>query len=348
MIIQAGLNYWIISGTRKEPVNMFEKNFSYSHCGQSNTFYPFASLRLCVRPVWFLFFLICWLSIFTSFCFAEETQTWQGHDEGDISLIATEVESHELARVVYAERQRTGPSSADPHPSNLMMAQVKDLKDPQETSEGSDPWADEAEEIDSIYDPLEPMNRAFFQFNDKLYFWVMKPVATGYKFVVPQVARVSIRNFFSNLVMPIRAISCLLQGKFEALGMVLVRFVVNSSAGFLGFQDVAKQALNFPIQDEDLGQVFAFYGIGPGFYLDLPFLGPYSIRDAVGWGGGLFLNPFDYVVDFWPNVGIRTCDIVNKTSLRIGDYEAMKEAALDPYIAMRDAYYQYRLNLIEK
>jgi len=200
----------------------------------------------------------------------------------------------------------------------------------------------------SVPDPLCLLNRCMFQFNDKLYFWVMKPVATGYKFVVPQVARVSIRNFFSNLVMPIRAISCLLQGKFEALGMVLVRFVVNSSAGFLGFQDVAKQALNFPIQDEDLGQVFAFYGIGPGFYLDLPFLGPYSIRDAVGWGGGLFLNPFDYVVDFWPNVGIRTCDIVNKTSLRIGDYEAMKEAALDPYIAMRDAYYQYRLNLIEK
>lgn len=291
-----------------------------------------------------LFCLICWFSIFVSFCFAEKAQTWPGHFEGDTSLFATEVEGHELDRMVYEERQRTEPGPAV-HPSNLKIAQVKD---PQETSEGSDPWEDEAEEIDSIYDPLEPMNRAFFQFNDKLYFWVLKPVATGYNYVVPQVARVSIRNFFSNLVMPIRAISCLLQGKFESLGIVLVRFVVNSSAGFLGFQDVAKQALNFPIQDEDLGQVFAFYGIGPGFYLDLPFLGPYSIRDAVGWGGGLFLNPFDYVVDFWPNVGIRAYDIVNKTSLRIGDYEAMKEAALDPYIAMRDAYYQYRLHLIEK
>ena len=346
----------MISGMRKKPVDggllvrinwnqiMFEKNLSYSLCRQKNTFYPFASLRFYARPVWFLFFLICWLGILTSFCFAEKTQTWQGHDQGNISLIAAEVESHELHRMVYAEMQRTEAAHAE-RPSNLKLAQVKDT---QETSEGSDPWEDEAEEIDSIYDPLEPMNRAFFQFNDKVYFWVLKPVATGYNYAVPQLMRVSIRNFFSNLTMPIRAISCLLQGKFEALGMVLVRFLVNSSAGFLGFQDVAKQALNFPVQDEDFGQVFAFYGIGPGFYIDLPFLGPYSIRDAVGWGGGLFLNPFNYVVDFWPNVGIRTYDIVNKTSLRIGDYEAMKEAAIDPYVAMRDAYYQYRLNLIEK
>ena len=343
MIFQTGLDYCMISGMRKEPANMFEKDLSYSHCRQNDTFYPFASLRLCARPVWFLFFLICWLSIFVSFCFAEKAQTWSGHVQGE-TFLATEVEGHELYRVAFAEIRQTEANPAG-RPSNLKIAQIKD---PEETSEGSDPWGDEAEEIDSIYDPLEPMNRAFFQFNDKLYFWVLKPVATGYNKVIPQLARVSIRNFFSNLVMPLRAVSCLLQGKFEALGIVLVRFVVNSSAGFLGFQDVAKQALNFPVQDEDLGQVFAFYGIGPGFYIDLPFLGPYSLRDAVGWGGGLFINPFDYVVDFWPNVGIRTWDIVNKTSLRIGDYEAMKEAALDPYVSMRDAYYQYRLNLIEK
>ncbi len=291
-----------------------------------------------------LFSLVCWLSMFTSFCFAEKGQTWPGHVEGETFLLATEVEGHELARMVYAEGRRTEPGPAV-NPSNMKIAQVRD---PQEVSDSSEPWEDEAEEIDSISDPLEPMNRAFFQFNDKLYFWVLKPVATGYSKVVPQFGRVCIRNFFSNLVMPVRAVSCLLQGKFESLGIELVRFVVNTSAGFLGFQDVAKQALDFPVQDEDLGQVFAFYGIGPGFYIDLPFLGPYSFRDAVGWGGGLFINPLNYVVDFWPNVGVRTYDIVNNTSLRIGDYEAMKEAALDPYVSMRDAYYQYRLNLIEK
>lgn len=118
--------------------------------------------------------------------------------------------------------------------------------DSQEDSARSDPWEDEAELIGSIPYLLEPMNRAFFQVNDRLYFWVLKPAATGYNKVVPEIARVSIRNFFSNLVMPIRAVSCLLQGKFDGLGIDLLRFAANTSAGFLGFQDVAKQAPGFP------------------------------------------------------------------------------------------------------
>ena len=292
----------------------------------------------------FFICLVFLLNLFATLSFADKADAEPGRVAAETAFLATETERYELIRLAYSEDPATkaNPTGDD----SLPKAQRPGGSD--EYSAGSDLWEDEAESIDSIPDPLEPMNRAFFQFNDKLYFWVLKPVATGYSKVVPQVARVCIRNFFSNLVMPIRAVSCLLQGKFEGLGIELVRFVVNTSAGFLGFQDVAKQALNFPVQDEDLGQVFAFYGVGPGFYLSLPFLGPYSFRDAVGWGGGLFINPFDYVVDFWPNVGIRTYDILNSTSLRIGDYEAMKEAALDPYVAMRDAYYQYRLNQIEK
>jgi len=219
----------------------------------------------------------------------------------------------------------------------------------EEDALGPDPWADETESFDTIPDPLEPMNRAFFEFNDKMYFYVLKPLGTGYKMVVPEVGRICIRNFFTNLIMPIRAISCLLQGKFEGFGIELVRCMVNTTAGFLGFQDVAREALRFQIQDEDLGQVFAFYGMGPGCYLNLPFLGPSSLRDTAGWVGGLYLNPLDYMVDdFWPNVGFRTFDTLNKVSMRIGEYESIKKAALDPYVAMRDAYGQYRLNQTEK
>jgi len=216
--------------------------------------------------------------------------------------------------------------------------------------EESEAWPEDETLEGSVYpDPLEPMNRAFFAFNDAAYFWVFKPVGEGYSFVMPEVMRVSIRNFFTNLSMPIRLVSSLLQGKIKSVGMILVRFVVNSSAGFLGFQDVAKQALDYPIQDEDLGQVMAFYGIGPGFYLNLPFLGASTLRDTAGWVGGLYLNPLDYIIeDWWPNIGARTFYIVNNTSLRIGEYEALKDASLDPYVAMRDAYFQYRRNQIEK
>jgi len=262
----------------------------------------------------------------------------------ETSILARETEAHELIRLAYSETQ-----TAERNPQKERSPQEVKETGNEGTPLGADPWGDEEVSVDSIPDPLEPMNRAFFVFNDKLYFWFFKPVGTGYKMVVPEVGRICIRNFFTNLIMPIRAISCILQGKFEGFGIELIRFVVNSTAGFLGFQDVARDALNYPIQDEDLGQVLAFYGIGPGLYLNLPFLGASSLRDTAGWVGELYLNPLDYMVsDFWPNVGFRSFDVVNKTSMRIGEYEALKKAALDPYVAMRDAYYQYRLNQIEK
>ncbi len=221
---------------------------------------------------------------------------------------------------------------------------------PSEDPEDSEDWPEDEYSEETLFpDPLEPMNRAFFAFNDAAYFWFFKPVGEGYSYVMPEVLRVAIRNFFTNLSMPIRLVSSLLQGKIESVGIILTRFVVNSSAGFLGFEDVAKVALDYSVQDEDLGQAMAFYGIGPGFYLNLPFLGASSLRDTAGWVGGLFLNPLDYIVEDWvPNLSIRAFDMTNKTSLRIGEYEALKDASLDPYVAMRDAYFQYRLNQIEK
>ncbi len=249
-------------------------------------------------------------------------------------------QAHELERhqVMTAARDDNGAEDA---PVELNAA-----AEPVGMEEDADGWV---EGLVTIPDPLEPVNRVFFQFNDKLYFWFLKPVGRGYGYVVPQTARVSIRNFFSNLIMPIRAVSCLLQGKIKGLGIEVLRFVVNTTAGFAGFQDVAKQHLDLPLQDEDLGQVLAFYGIGPGFYIDLPFLGPSSLRATVGWVGQLYLNPLDYLVkDWWPNIGVRSSDLVNRTSLRIGEYESLKDAALDPYVALRDAYYQYRISQIEK
>ncbi len=222
-------------------------------------------------------------------------------------------------------------------------------KEGEKATREEEDWLQEIEPESPLPDPLEPMNRAFFYFNDKLYFWLLKPIGQGYEFALPLLARVSIRNFFSNLMMPIRAASCLLQGKFQGAGIEITRFLVNTSAGFFGLQDVAKIGLNMPLQDEDLGQTLAFYGIGPGFYLNLPFLGPSTLRGTVGRGGEAFLNPVNYLVDeWWPNMGVRSLEIVNNTSLRIGEYEALKEASLDPYIAMRDAYYQFRLSQIEK
>lgn len=209
---------------------------------------------------------------------------------------------------------------------------------------------DQEESNDFIPDPLEPLNRVFFQFNDKLYFWILKPVAQGYRFVVPQLLRVSIRNFFTNLKTPIRAVNCLLQGKIEGFGKEILRFVVNSTAGFAGFQDIAKISFDMGPQEEDLGQTLGFYGIGPGFYIHWPFFGPSSLRDTVGMAGDTFLDPANYLL---PSTKYKAAvkgyeQGVNKVSLEIGEYESMKKAALDPYVAVRDAYYQYRKGKVNK
>ncbi len=198
----------------------------------------------------------------------------------------------------------------------------------------------------SIADPLEPFNRAMFQFNDKLYFWALKPVAQGYGKVVPEVARIGVRNFFSNIASPIRIVNCVLQARFVGAVKELGRFAINTVWGIGGFMDLASDnAVNLPKQDADFGQTLGVYGLGQGFYINWPILGPSSPRDTVGLIGDLFLQPFTYLLDADVLLGLRVYKTVNATSLAIGDYESLKDAAVDPYVAFRDAYGQYRYRL---
>ncbi len=211
------------------------------------------------------------------------------------------------------------------------------------------PRAKEEEEEDVIADPLEPMNRVFFHFNDKFYFWVLKPVATGYEFVVPEKLRMCVRNFFDNLLMPVRAVNCLLQGKVKGFGTEVARFVVNSTMGVAGFGDAGKIVFNLEPRLEDFGQTLGFYGIGPGIYIDLPFIGSSSLRDSVGLVGDSFLNPVNYLgIPIEYNTALKAYSWMNYTSLLLGEYESFKKAAFDPYISLRNAYHQYRQYMIKK
>jgi phospholipid-binding lipoprotein MlaA len=196
---------------------------------------------------------------------------------------------------------------------------------------------------DAVPDPLYHFNYAMYVVNDHLYYYVLKPVARGYKAVMPLPARKGIRNFFHNLMFPIRFVNNLLQWKLEQASDEFGIFLVNSTAGILGFNQVAQKYLNMHTQKEDLGQTLGVYGIKEGFYLVLPVLGPSTLRDAVGMAGDYFvLDPIDYVSPWELELGIDMLDIINRTSFRIGDYESLKEAALDPYTAFRNAYIQNR------
>jgi len=206
----------------------------------------------------------------------------------------------------------------------------------------------EEEEEATIADPLEPFNRAMYHFNDKLYFWMLKPVAEGYGEVVPEKARVSVKNFFSNLGFPIRFLSCLLQADFSGAATEAGRFSVNTLWGIGGLMDpAADKELDLRKQDTDFGLTLASYGVGHGFYIVWPVLGPSSPRDSVDIAGEYFLEPTSYITPWYYSAVTKSLEKVNKTSLSIGEYEALQKAAIDPYVAMRDAYIQYRLNKVK-
>lgn len=201
----------------------------------------------------------------------------------------------------------------------------------------------------TIADPLEPFNRAMFQFNDTFYFWVLKPVSRGYKWLVHEDVRIVIGNFFTNAAFPVRFVNCLLQANFPGAASEVGRFLLNTLVGFGGFFDPASdKEINLARHGEDLGQTLGVYGIGQGFYIHWPIFGPSSPRDTVGKVGDGFLNPFSWLDEWYETAGVQTFDMVNGTSFRIGDYEALKNASIDPYVAVRDAYVQYRNGSVKK
>lgn len=202
--------------------------------------------------------------------------------------------------------------------------------------------------VGHVADPIEPWNRAMYHFNDKFYFWILKPVTRGYKFLVPTPFRIVVKNFFFNLITPVRLVNCILQGKFHSAGTEFSRFVVNSTAGVLGLGDPADNNPQLKAKDEDLGQTLGTYGIGNGFYIVWPIVGPSTLRDTVGLTGDLFLNPVAYVQPTEAAFEITAFKKVNTTSFHLGDYEALKEAAIDPYTAMRDAYIQSRARKVKE
>lgn len=191
-------------------------------------------------------------------------------------------------------------------------------------------------------DPLRPYNRFMFSVNDRLYFWVMKPVAVGYSKVVPERGRIAISRFFKNITFPIRFVNNVLQLKFKNAGVECARFGVNTTVGVLGLGDPARSRLGLTPRREDFGQTLGHYGVGSGFHLVLPVLGPSNLRDAVGRVPDCFLNPINYVDPIEAAVMINAYGKENYTSLHIGEYESLKRDALDPYTFIRDAYEQNR------
>ena len=248
-----------------------------------------------------------------------------------------------LSLVLLASCQTTGQDSR--------AAQTRESA-PQELEgfEEFDEFGDFEDEGQSeVYDPLSGYNRAMFGFNDWFFLNVWNPIAKGYRWVLPEPVRVSVDRFFTNLVTPARLVNSLLQGKLSKAGMETGRFVVNTTIGIGGLFDPADSYLGWRAPSpEDFGQTLATYGVGAGFPIVLPFLGPSNLRDGLGRIPDGYLNPVIYFVDSPEDVAVWVTDELNYTSLHVGEYESLKADALDPYTLFRDAYHQNRLEKIEE
>ncbi len=216
---------------------------------------------------------------------------------------------------------------------------------------GDHPNMSVADDVAATSDPLEGWNRMWFTFNDKLYFWALKPVATGYSYVIPERPRLWVHNFFHNLLFPVRFTSLMFQAKFDAAAVETSRFIGNTVFGLGGLGDMTSDLKPFhPIgnTEQDMGLTLGYWGMGNGFYLVWPFIGPSTGRDTLGYAGDWFLTPTSYLNPWYWSVAAKSYDKVNEVSLRLGDYETLKDAAVDPYEAVRDAYLRLRFKKLSE
>lgn len=229
-----------------------------------------------------------------------------------------------------------------------------------------DPFA-KADEEGEEYDPWEGLNTKVFEFNRQMDKYVLKPVAQGYDFVMPDFVQVGISNMFYNLRFPQRFLNNVFQGKVKGAGIEAGRFLLNTTVGYAGFIDLAKE-IDLVTPEEDFGQTLGRYGVKPGPYLVLPFLQPFTVRDFAGYVTDIFLNPINWLVapiisvnnvpsliahkNTWTitfvQFGARVGEIVNERSRNLEKFQGVEEATLDLYTAVRNAYLQSRSRAIRE
>lgn len=281
-------------------------------------------------PVYLLFILTLLITLFSSLLFAQETEPVKE----DISVSA-------------------------------------DSTDSSESMEEDDDFGDEFDEEfavaeKEVFDPLSGYNRSMTGFNDGFYVWVVDPVARGYRWVLPEFARRGVRNFFNNLLFPVRFVNNTLQFKVKNAGEEMLRFSINSTVGIFGLWDPAKLLFDLEAHEEDFGQTLGYYGVGGGFHVVIPFLGPSNLRDMFSLYPDQILDPNYYVENRVYNFpkqegeyeGISKQSIqqleliavktINRESLRVGEYANLKKDAYDLYPFLRDVYEQNRAKLISE
>lgn len=193
----------------------------------------------------------------------------------------------------------------------------------------------------SVSDPLEPFNRAIFAFNQAFDKYAFRPVAYGYRYITPRPIRNSIGNATNNLFEPINMLNAFLQGDFTQGVTSFWRFLINTTVGIGGLNDVASEA-GLKARTEDFGQTLGVWGVGSGPYIMLPILGPSNLRDGVGLVADTLSHPLYYYLDtsdaIWTASGVA---LVRRERL-LDPIDDINASSLDPYVTYRSIYNQRR------
>jgi phospholipid-binding lipoprotein MlaA len=195
-------------------------------------------------------------------------------------------------------------------------------------------------------DPLESFNRSMYSFNETLDEYAMKPIAQGYQAITPDVVDTGITNFFSNLDDVLVLINDLLQLKIDDAIATSARIVFNTTFGLFGIMDVATD-FGIPKHDEDFGQTLGYWGVASGPYLVLPFFGPSSVRDGIGFA--FDVTELDLVYDDMSAdhaYSLLAVKYIDKRADLLKAKDIVDETAPDPYAFIRDGWKQRRKNQV--
>ena len=263
----------------------------------------------------------------------------------------------------YAFAQENAPVSPEALPEAEVAAETDTEEDDGFDDEFEEEFGSSGEEV---FDPLSGYNGVMTEFNDGFYVYFVDPVARGYRWVLPDGARRGVNRFFHNLFFPIRFVNNVLQLKAKNAGEEFLRFVLNSTIGIFGIWDPAKEWFDLEAHEEDFGQTLGFYGVGGGFHVVLPFLGPSNVRDMFSLYPDMQMDPV-YNVENRPynlpqndgeylgysrktlqSAQLTVLKTINRESLRIGQYANLKKDAIELYPFLRDVYEQNRAKLIKE
>ncbi|HEX9273029.1 MAG TPA: VacJ family lipoprotein [Candidatus Binatia bacterium] len=231
----------------------------------------------------------------------------------------------------------------------MVVAQAPADKQPAKTDAMATAESSASPGEDFESDPFEPFNEKMFWFNrEVLDRFVLKPVATAWDFVLPTPVQKGIHNVFDNLAVVRRVVNNTLQLKLTGAAKEVARFTINSTVGVVGFFDVAKEGFGIEQSDEDTGQTFGVWGMGPGPYLVLPFLPPLTVRDGIGYALDVAMTPYIYFIPWYGSLGATATNMVNERSLNLDRFERVAESTVDLYGAVRNAYLQRRAAAIRQ